>query len=155
MSTPTNTLGAGIGLSPHQLVLSSRNAFSKPLEGHQRLNHFTNQPPLGACPCQRSQVPNHGGWQHPPGHLSDRGTEPCPPRRATSPDDHTSELPNKVKGVVGPVTWGFASDMTMLFHMLFHILPSRVGVKRQGICPLSAYAEVISWFLLLTCEWIR
>ena len=32
------------------------------------------------------------------GHRADRGFEPRPPRRATIPDTHTSDLPSKGKG---------------------------------------------------------
>lgn len=90
--------GSGHRALTHKLVLSSRKLLRQLLDGTKHLNHFTNQPPIGACPPKRSQAPNYGGWQHPLGHLSDRGTEPCPPRRATSPDTDTSEPPNKVKG---------------------------------------------------------
>ena len=58
----------------------------------------TLRPAPRACPCQRSQAPDRGGRQHPPGHQCDRGLQPYPTRRATSPDTATPEPLNKVKG---------------------------------------------------------
>ena len=64
----------------------------------------TLRPAPRACPCQRSQAPDRGGRQHLPGHLCDRGIQPYPPRRATSPDTATPEPLNKVKGRLPPAT---------------------------------------------------
>ena len=64
----------------------------------------TLRPAPRACPCQRSQAPDRGGRQHLPGHLCDRGIQPYPPRRATSPDTATPEPLNKVKGRFPPAT---------------------------------------------------
>ena len=49
-------------------------------------------------PVRGPRTPDRGGRQHPPGHLCDRGLQPYPPRRATSPDTATPEPLNKVKG---------------------------------------------------------
>ena len=99
ISTPTNTSGAGWGQSCIRRILS----------GFGRMRRCprvpTPQPHLRTSPTTSVHVPLRGrrhpttaGGNTPPGHLGDRGTEPCPPRRATSPDTHTPELSNKVKG---------------------------------------------------------
>ena len=61
------------------------------------INHLTNQPRT-ARPRQRSTTHRQDGWQHPPGHHRDRGTQPCPPCRATNPKHHSSGPTRKVRG---------------------------------------------------------
>ena len=95
--------------SPRQRTQRSGHLRRPPTLQHHP-GHAQNPNPLPTTPAptrnprkttQRGLTTRQG---HPPGHLGDRGTQPCPPWRSTSPDVHTSELPNKVK--CRPPGWG-------------------------------------------------
>ena len=55
-----------------------------------------NDQPRGHVPVRGRKTPDRGGRQHPPGHQSDRGPQPYPPQRATSPDTATPGPLNNV-----------------------------------------------------------
>ena len=102
MSTPTNTSMSTQSGSCMAELLGSGDILVSDAPG--ACASTTLRPAPRACPCQRSQAPDRGGRQHLPGHLCDRGIQPYPPRRATSPDTATPEPLNKVKGRFPPAT---------------------------------------------------
>ena len=96
MSTPTNTSMSMRAESSMAGSLGSGDILVSDAPG--ACASTTLRPAPRARPCQRSKTPDRDGRQHPPGHLCDRGIQPYPPRRATSPDTATPEPLNKAKG---------------------------------------------------------
>ena len=81
-------VGRGFGLSMARMMSPRRRAHRVAMSGPRRQ-------PFGGWPLP--QAPNHRGGNTPQAISLTGGPEPCPPRRATSPNVHTSELLNKVK----------------------------------------------------------